>query len=83
MLQDEILQGKREQRDRSNSILKSYNQGQETGQDHHQSLYTVRPQLSLGGLPTSLSNYAAGAEAFQLLSSDLTQVQNQKVASVP
>lgn len=43
----------------------------------------IRSQLSIGRLSSLLSNYAAGSEAFELLSSDLTWVQNQKVLSVP
>lgn len=84
MLQDDNLQGKGEQTDRSNHILRA------TVKDKKQVRITTRVLTQSGlnyppvsGLSTSLPNYTAGAEAFELLSCDLTRVQNQKVLSVP
>lgn len=84
MLQDDNLQGKGEQTDRSNHILRA------TVRDKKQVWITTRVLTQsglnyppVGGLSTLLPNYTAGAEAFELLSCDLTRVQNQKVLSVP
>lgn len=63
----------------SRDPLKSYSQGHGRGKDHHQNQVSIIHWQII----QSVVYYAAGSEAFELFSSDLTWVQNEKVLSVP